>query len=135
MNDVCAVIGHTNFNHVEEILKAQRDNAKYYYEAFKGHDNIICCPENPDGKSSFWLFTIHLKNRDEVMAKMKEEGIMTSKVHARNDTHSMFKDSYDPNLPGVESFNRTHLCIPVGWWVTKEDRERIANLIIKFAAK
>ncbi|MCR5332957.1 MAG: DegT/DnrJ/EryC1/StrS family aminotransferase [Bacilli bacterium] len=135
MNDVCAVIGHTNFNHVKEILKAQRDNAKYYYEAFKGHDNIICCPENPDGKSSFWLFTIHLKNRDEVMAKMKEEGIMTSKVHARNDTHSMFKDSYDPNLPGVESFNRTHLCIPVGWWVTKEDRERIASLIIKYAAK
>ena len=135
MNDVCAVIGHTNFKHVDEILKAQRDNAAYYYEAFKGHDNIICCPENPDGRSSFWLFTIHLKNRDEVMQKMKEHGIMTSKVHARNDTHSMFKDSYDPNLPGVESFNRTHLCIPVGWWVTKEDRERIANLIIKYAAK
>ena len=133
MNDVCAVIGLTNFKHVDEILKAQRDNAAYYYEAFKGHDNIICCPENPDGRSAFWLFTIHLNNRDEVMQKMKEEGIMTSKVHARNDTHSMFADSYDPNLPGVEQFNKTHLCIPVGWWVTKEDRERIANLIIKFA--
>ena len=133
MNDVCAVIGHTNFKHVDEILKAQRENAAYYYEAFKGHDNIICCPENPNGKSAFWLFTIHLNNRDEVMQKMKEEGIMTSKVHARNDTHSMFADSYDSNLPGVEQFNRTHLCIPVGWWVTKEDRERIAKLIIKYA--
>ena len=60
MNDVCAVIGLTNFKHVNEILKAQRDNVAYYYEAFKGHDNIICCPENPDGRSAFWLFTIHL---------------------------------------------------------------------------
>lgn len=133
MNDVCAVIGNTNFKHVKEILAKHRENAEYYYKRFAGNDKIICCPENPDGRSAFWLFTIHLNNRDEVMAKMKEEGIMTSKVHARNDTHSMFKDSYDPNLPGVESFNRTHLCIPVGWWVTPEDRERIADLIIKFA--
>ena len=133
MNDVCAIIGHTNFNHVKEIVEAQRANAKYYYERFKDCKNIICTPENPDGKSACWLFTIHLNNRDEVMQKMKAEGIMTSKVHARNDTHSMFKDSYNPNLPGVESFNRTHLCIPVGWWVTEEDRERIADLIIKFA--
>lgn len=133
MNDVCAIIGHTNFNHVKEIVEAQRANAKYYYERFKDCKNIICTPENPDGKSACWLFTIHLNNRDEVMQKMKEEGIMTSKVHARNDTHSMFKDSYNPNLPGVESFNRTHLCIPVGWWVTEEDRKRIADLIIKFA--
>ena len=133
MNDVCAVVGRTNFKHVDEIVKAQRENAAYYYEAFKGNKNIICAPENPDGKSACWLFTLHLKNRDEVMAKMKEEGIMTSKVHARNDTHSCFADSYDTNLPGVVSFNKTHLCIPVGWWVTKEDRERIAKLINKFA--
>ena len=133
MNDVCAVVGHTNFKHVDEILKAHRENAEFYYEAFKGNDKIIPVPENPDGKSAFWLFTINLNNRDEVMQKMKESGVMTSKVHARNDTHSMFADSFDPNLPGVEQFNKTHLCIPVGWWVTKEDRERIAELIIKFA--
>ncbi len=133
MNDVCAVVGHTNFKHVDEILSIHRDNARFYYNAFKGISKIVCTPENPDGKSAFWLFTIHLNNRDEVMKKMKEEGIMTSKVHARNDTHSMFSDSYDSNLPGVEQFNQHHLCIPVGWWVSHEDRERIAELVVKFA--
>jgi hypothetical protein len=39
----------------------------------------------------------------------------------------------DKNLKGVEDFNRTHLCIPVGWWVSSEDREFIANKIIEFA--
>lgn len=133
MNDVCAVIGNTNFKHVDEIVGRHRDNAKFYYEAFKGRDNIICVPENKDGKSSFWLFTIHLNNRDEVMKKLGDDGIMSSKVHARNDTHSMFKDFYDANLPGVEKFNVTHLCIPVGWWVSDEDREYIADRVIKYA--
>ena len=133
MNDVCATIGNENFKHVDEILKAHRDNARFYYEAFKDYDNIRCVQENPDGKSSCWLFTIHVNNRDEVMRKLGEAGIMASKVHARNDTHSMFREFYDPNLPGVERFNATHLCIPVGWWVTSDEREYIAEKVIEFA--
>ena len=133
MNDVCAVIGKTNFAHMPEIVGRHRENAKFYYEAFKGIPAITCLPENPDGKSAFWLFTIHVNNRDELMKKLGEEGIMSSKVHARNDTHSMFAEFYDNNLPGVESFNHTHLCIPVGWWVSDEDREYIAEKVIKYA--
>lgn len=133
MNDISAVVGMSNFNHVEEILKKHRDNSIYYREAFGGYNSIKCVPENPDGVSSWWLFTIHVKNRDELMRALGEKGIMTSKVHARNDTHSMFREFYTPDLPGVESFNATHLCIPVGWWVTKEDREYIAEMVIKYA--
>lgn len=133
MNDINATIGMANFAHVDEIVGRHRANAAFYYDAFKGYDKITCVPENPDGKSSFWLFTIHVNNRDEVMKKLGEDGIMSSKVHARNDTHSMFAEFYNPNLPGVESFNRTHLCIPVGWWVTDEDREFIAERVIKYA--
>lgn len=133
MNDVSAVVGSTNFKHVDEIVGRHRENAKFYYEAFKDNDKIICVPENPDGRSSFWLFTIHVNNRDEMIKKLGEVGIMSSKVHARNDTHSMFREFYDVNLPGVEKFNATHLCIPVGWWVTKEEREYIAEKVIEFA--
>ena len=28
-------------------------------------------------------------------------------------------------------FNATHLCIPVGWWVSDEEREYIAESLIK----
>lgn len=132
MNDVCAVIGNENFKHLPEILLKHRENATFYNNAFKGVSSITVCPENPDGKSAYWLYTIHVNNRDELMGKLKELGIMASKVHARNDTHSMFAE-FKTKLPGVESFNRTHLCIPVGWWVNKEEREYIAENVIKFA--
>lgn len=130
MNDICATIGNENFNYLDEIVNKHRDNAKFYNEVFEGKVRYV--PENPRGKSSYWLYTIHVNNRDELMQKLKEEGIMSSKVHSRNDTHSMFKE-FKRDLPGVESFNRTHLCIPVGWWVTEEDREFIAKKVLEYA--
>lgn len=131
MNDVAATIGNENLKHLPEILQKQRENAKFYDEVFKG--KIKYAQENKNGKSSYWLYTIHVENRDELMQKLKEAGIMSSKVHSRNDTHSAFSKFNTRPLPGVESFNRTHLCIPVGWWVTKEDREYIAEQVLKYA--
>lgn len=130
MNDIAATIGNENFKYLPQILQKHRDNAKFYNEVFKG--KVKYAPENPNGKSAYWLYTIHVENRDELMKKLGEAGIMSSKVHSRNDTHSMFKEFERP-LPGVEEFNRTHLCIPVGWWVTDEDREYIAEQVIKYA--
>jgi dTDP-4-amino-4,6-dideoxygalactose transaminase len=132
MNDICATIGLTNFAHINEIISKHRDNAKFYNEAFKNNSAITIAKENPDGKSAYWLYTLHVNNRDEVMKKLAEEGIMSSKVHARNDTHSMF-DEFKTNLPNAEKFNQTHLCIPVGWWITKEQREYIVEKVTRYA--
>ena len=130
MNNISAVIGNENLKHIDEIISGHRENAIFYNKIFE-QAGIKFAKEN--GKSAYWLYTIHVENRDELMIKLKEFGINSSKVHARNDTHSMFKDFENKNLKGVEEFNRTHLCIPVGWWVSKEDRELIAQKVIEFA--
>lgn len=130
MNDICALIGSENFKHMEELVSVCRSNAMFYNESFKDCDKITVAPENTDGESSYWLYTLHVHNRNEVMKKLNEKGIMASKVHARNDTHSMF-DEYRTTLPNVEQFNQTHLCIPVGWWVNNEDREYIAENVLE----
>jgi dTDP-4-amino-4,6-dideoxygalactose transaminase len=132
MNDVCAVIGNENFKHLNDIVGKHRENAYFYNEAFKDVDAITLCPENPDGKSAYWLYTFHVNNRDELMKTLNEKGVMSSKVHARNDTHSMFAE-FKVDLPNAEQFNATHLCIPVGWWVTPEEREYIAEMVIQYA--
>ena len=130
MNDICALIGNENFKHMPELVGRSRENAKFYDEYFSNYDEVTIVPENPDGESSYWLYTIHVNNRDSVMNKLNEAGVMASKVHARNDTHSMFKEYYT-NLPNVEKFNQTHLCIPVGWWVSDDDREYISEEVVK----
>lgn len=131
MNNISAVIGNENLKHLDQIVAAHRSNAQFYNTVFKDA-GVKFATENSEGQSAYWLYTIHADNRDELMEALKEKGIMCSKVHARNDLHTMFSE-YKKRLPGVESFERTHLCIPVGWWVTESDREYIAEQVIKYA--
>lgn len=130
MNDVIATIGIENFKHLDEVLDKHRTNAAYYNHHFAGKVKYVIAPEN--SIPAYWLYTIHVNNRDELMEKLKESGIMSSKVHARNDTHSMFKNFYKI-LPGVEQFNNTHLCIPVHWGISEEERELIKSKVLEYA--
>lgn len=132
MNNVAAAIGRENLKSLVGIVTHHRENARFYDAAFQSVECITVAPENPNGSSAAWLYTIHIANRDELMRKLLEIGIGASKVHARNDTHSAFS-SFKRPLPNAESFDRTHLCIPVGWWVSQSDRERVAEAVIKFA--
>ena len=59
---------------------------------------------------------------------MKENGIECSRVHDRNDTKTIFRDSR-AYLPGVDWFDKFHICIPIGWWVTEIQIHKIASLI------
>jgi dTDP-4-amino-4,6-dideoxygalactose transaminase len=89
-------------------------------------------PENPDGTCAYWFYTLHAGNRDELMAKLKAAGIGASKVHARNDLHTMFR-AFRTELEGARRFHDTHLCIPVGWWVSDADRAYVADKVIEYA--
>lgn len=131
MNDVTATIGMENFKHLDSILEKHRDNAKFYDETFKG-TQVKTTPIIEGSNPAYWLYTIHVANRDTLMAKLKEEGIGSSKVHSRNDLHSMFRNC-KKILPNVDKFSESHLCIPGGWWVTKEDREFVAAKVLEYA--
>src|SRR4029079_2190131 len=60
-----------------------------------------------------------------------ENGVMVSRVHGRNDIHTTFTP-YKKNLPGVTEFDNRQIAIPVHWKVTKEQREKIAQLCNRF---
>lgn len=131
MNDVAASIGLANLPDIPNLLSRHRDNARYYDEKFDGTGLV---PKRPtDRTSSFWLYTILVPNgrRDELMALLKSKGIMSSKVHSRLDKHTVVNE-FQAHLPGVDEFYAKELCIPVGWFVDEEDRERIANTILNF---
>ena len=67
----------------------------------------------------------------EFIAHMRNSGVACSKVHDRNDTKTIF-DGSRCSLPGVASFDKDHVCIPVGWWVTKEQRDHIINSVKEY---
>tara|TARA_Y100000389_G_C17413384_1_gene492254 strand:- start:121 stop:1320 length:1200 start_codon:yes stop_codon:yes gene_type:complete len=130
MNDVNATVGIENLKHADWIVGKHQDNAKYYNEELQGVDGVELL-ENKEGfDSAYWLYTIKVKRRDKFMEKMNDAGIMVSRVHERNDKHSCVS-KYKVELPKLESIVDEMICIPVGWWVTQEDREYIVDCIKK----
>jgi len=129
MNDVNASIGIQQLNHIETILKAHRDNAQFYTEVFS-RSGVTLLDYKPDRIGSYLFYTIRVNDPAQFMEKMREKKITASQVHARNDKHTAFRE-FKTALPGVDAFTNTQVSIPVGWWLTIEDREHIANSVIE----
>jgi len=131
MNDVTAAIGIEQLKYVAKTLEKHRTNAAMYDQALKGLKNAAPLKYQKDRLSSYWLYTIRVKNRQLFTEHMKQAGITVSQVHARNDNHSMFRDS-KTSLSGVDEFTSEQVSIPVGWWLTKEDISNIINAILEY---
>lgn len=130
MNDINASIGNENFKHVDEITGKHKDNAKFYDKELKNVNGIQLLERNRDMESSFWIYSILVEDRDNFQRYMSEKGIATSQVHERNDIHSCVRE-YKSILPNLDSTIKKVSSIPVGWWVSKEDREYIVDCIKK----
>jgi len=128
MNDVCAAVGLANIKLAYKNIEIARNNANYYRKEFTNFDGITLIQNADDRQSSYWLFTMLVERRDEFFQKMGENGISVSRVHERNDKHTCVKEFRRP-LPALDSVIDKMCCIPVSWWVTKEDREYIVSSI------
>lgn len=128
MNDVAAAIGIEQLKHVGGNLEKTRAHARRYNEELGGLRDVRCLRSEPDRLSPYWLYTLRVRDRNAFMARMKGAGITVSQVHARNDTHTVFREFAAP-LPGVEEFTAGHVCIPVGWWLGENDLEHIIRSV------
>lgn len=125
MNDVTATIGLSNLHHVAGIIEKHRANARFYDESIQ-HANITKPSFYPT--CTYWLYTLQTTERDRLKTYLADHGIESSLVHARNDTHAIFAYA-SSTLPGVDIFNATQLSIPVGWWITEQERSFIVNTL------
>lgn len=131
MNDIAAVIGIEQLKYADELVSKHINNAKFYDENLKNLSKIKLLPRSKEAVSASWLYTIHVDKRDEFMNYMSSNNVMTSKVHERNDIHDCFSE-FQSQVPGVDSFCSSQVSIPVGWWLTTDQLNYIANLIKDF---
>ena len=129
MNDVNASIGLANLKEVDEnVISKHKANAHYYNEQLKDVNGVTLL-ENKEGyDSAYWIYTIKVKRQDDFMRMMQKKGIMVSRVHERNDKHTCVQE-FRCALPNLDKVVKEMICIPVGWWVTEEQREYIVESI------
>ena len=131
MVDINAAIGLCNIPEARQSVVAHRKNSKFYIDNVK-NDNLIL-PEFDD-TCSFWLFSMHVKNGKKAafIQYLQDNGIASSPVHFRNDMYGSTLQYKESDLPGVTSFDATQICIPNGWWLSREDLYHITKTLNEY---
>lgn len=128
MNDVAATIGLEQLRHIAGVLQRHRANAAYFRARLADLPGLRLLGYRPDRVSAYWLFSVLVADPQRFRQDMGRAGIMTSQVHARNDKHTMCS-AFSTPLPGVDEFVAHQISIPVGWWLTEEEREHIGAVV------
>lgn len=134
MNDINATIGISNLKNINKIINKNKNNAKFLFKNLNNLKGLSCLnPISHKYESSYWLFTIKVKNKNKFINYMLQNKIIVSQVHKRNDLHTCFK-SFRTILPNLDKIEKEMICIPCGWWLERKDLQNIVNKI-KFFLK
>ena len=128
MNNVTATIGLVQLRGLSQLLEKYIENGKYFDTHINNSDTIQKMEYYPGSEPSYWLYTLKVRNRDKVIDILKENGVMASPLHRRNDTHSFFGKS-KVVLSNVDQFSETMLHLPCGSWLDKKSRELICEIL------
>jgi len=128
MNNVNACIGLVQLKEIDKIIESYISNGRYLDENLKGIEGLELLNYYPNSEPSYWLYTLKVDNRERLIKKLADNGIMASELHKRNDSHTYLND-YPTLLPNMDSFYSKMLHLPCGWWVTKQDCDKMVSLI------
>jgi len=131
MNDIAAAIGIKNIPNAKKSVLDHRKNSKIFIDRIRNNDIVI--PEW-DENGSYWIFSLHVINgrKNEFLEYMKNISITVSPVHYRNDEYDCTIKFREFELPGVNQFSDTQVCIPNGWWLTEDELDYIVEKINEF---
>lgn len=128
MNEISAEIGLANLAIVDELLARQRANALCYDKELRNLPGLEHTERPDDREPSFWAYPVKVEDRPGFRRRLGEAGIETTIVARRNDEHPAVAAAREP-LPGLDSVAARICYLPVGWWLTDEQREHIVDTV------
>jgi perosamine synthetase len=128
MNNLNAAIGIAQMDHIEDIIGKHIENGKYYDENIT-NPKIKKMKQCKHSKSSYWIYSILVDDKKDFMLYAKECGIGCDVVHVRNDKYTVFRHFKAEDTINLDYFSSRLVNIPVGWWVSKKDREYIVDCL------
>lgn len=131
MNNINAVVGLMQMERLDWIISQHKKNSNFY-DANILNDRVKLLRRPDNTESSSWIYSLLVDDVKSFKNHMEKNGVMCDPVHVRNDVYSVFSKFKDNNLPGVDEFTEHMINIPVGWWLSNQDRERIVSLVNEF---
>lgn len=113
MSNLNGYIGQIQMENVENIIEAQRKNARLWDKFFEGRK------EKPlgviNGLPNYWVYGILTEDKLKTIKEFRDLGYYASGVHINNNCYSAFGEKTE--LPGVNQFYNRFVALPCGWWV------------------
>jgi len=128
MTNIHAAIGLANLQKLDSIHKRREHIAGQYTKSLGAVDGITLLESNPNRKSAFGLFTLHVQRREDFCKTLRERGVETSIVHDRNDKYSVF-GGLRKDLPQLDLFSKTHISLPLHNQLSDSDVDHVISSI------
>ncbi len=112
MNDIQASIGKENLKYLDKDLYYKQRIVDYYNEELKNVLGIKLLNVPFYKKSSNWLYTILVDDRDKFKEKMEEKEIEVNVAHIRNDIYDIF-GGQKLDLLNMNQIENNYISIPL----------------------
>ncbi|MCB1064302.1 MAG: aminotransferase class I/II-fold pyridoxal phosphate-dependent enzyme [Verrucomicrobiae bacterium] len=139
MNEICAAMGLTNLEAIEEIVSVNRRNYESYRSGLEGLPGISLIAYDPSQRNNYQYVVIEIEpdqsrhNRDEVIAALHEKDVIARKYFwpgcHRMEPYRASQPEAWRNLPETERIAARLIVLPTGQSVDEKAIGWICKLI------
>ena len=133
MTNMQAAIGVAQMAKLDGFIEKKRQIAKWYAERLDGVSGIVLPNEMPWAKNVYWLYTILVEGRDELMEYLKSEGIDSRP--AFYPINMMPPYLTEESFPEAERISRLGISLPSGVNLTNGEVSRVSSAVLKWMAQ
>jgi dTDP-4-amino-4,6-dideoxygalactose transaminase len=139
MTEICAAMGLTSLEAMEEIVKVNHRNYEAYQNSLKGLTGISLKENDADEHRNFQYIVVEVDgtkatlNRDELVAVLHAENVLARKYFwpgcHRMEPYTSFFPNAHLLLPQTEKLAAQIIVLPTGQAVGVEDVEKVCAII------
>ena len=139
LSNILAALGRAQLKSLDQYVEKRRKIFNYYYNNLKNVEGIRFMPEIENGKSTRWLSVVLMENInhdkiEDIIRSFSEENIEVRPIWKPMHLQPVFEDAsfyYNSQKPISASLFEHGLCLPSGSDLSKNDLNRIIDLLIK----
>ncbi len=134
MSNLQAAVGLAQMEVIDDLLSERRRQAGQYDELFRTSEKIDLPLTTYRGEHSYQSYIVFVENRDEVMKKMRMDGIEVQIGTYALHLHPAFQDGYAKSrgqYPGSRRVYDRALALPLFYGMTDAEQMEVAEKLKK----
>ena len=139
MTEVCAAMGLTSLEGIDELIATNRKNYEAYRKGLADLPGLRVIDYDPEERSNYQYIIVEINhdraplNRDELIDVLHAENVLARKYFwpgcHRMEPYRSLQPNASPLLPQTERIADRVLVLPTGMSITCEDIERVCAII------